>query len=183
MHNRHRFQFCPVCGGRLTSSKLKAHEPAREVCSACGFIFYQDPKLVAGTIVENENKIVLLKRGIEPELGKWVFPGGYVDRGEKVEEAAIRETREECGIRIRIKDLLGVYSYPGWVEAVVVYVTEYLSGELVPRDETSEVKFLRTEDIPWDDLAFPSTKDALRDYCDLKSENRKGECIADDIET
>jgi len=101
------FQFCPVCGGRLESSKLKENEPTRLVCSDCHFIFYLDPKLVASSVVELDGRIVLLRRGIEPQKGKWVVPGGYVDRGEAVEAAALRETEEECGIRTRIKNLLG----------------------------------------------------------------------------
>ena len=124
------FQFCPVCGGRLESAKLKENEPARLVCSDCDFIFYLDPKLVASSVVKLDGRIVLLRRGIQPQKGKWVVPGGYVDRGEAVEAAALRETEEECGIRTRIKNLLGIYSYPGRPVVVVVYVTEYLTVDL-----------------------------------------------------
>jgi len=169
MHHSYEFQYCPVCGGGLKSSILKDHEPARLICTGCDFIFYQDPKLVACTIVEIDNKIVLLKRGVEPEKGKWVMPGGYVDRGEEVEAAAVRETSEECGIQVRIKKLMGIYSYPEQIEAVVVYVSEHLSGELIVGDETLEVKLLSPQDIPWNYLAFRSTVDALRDYCKLQS--------------
>ena len=168
MHEEPDFQFCPVCGGRLESTKLKENEPARLVCSDCDFIFYLDPKLAAGSVVELDGRIVLLRRGIEPQKGKWVVPGGYVDRGEAVEAAALRETEEECGIKTRIKNLLGIYSYPGRPVVVVVYVTEYLKGDLAAGDEALEVKLFRLEEIPWDDLAFPSTADALRDYCHLR---------------
>ena len=106
MHHNYIFRFCPVCGGDLKSSKIKVNEPSRLVCPGCDFIFYLDPKLVACSIVEIKDKIVLLKRAIEPEKGKWVVPGGYVDRGEEVEAATLRETKEECGIDIRIKNLL-----------------------------------------------------------------------------
>ncbi len=168
MHEEPDFQFCPVCGGRLKASKLKENEPARLVCSDCDFIFYLDPKLVAGSVVELDGRIVLLRRSIEPQKGKWVVPGGYVDRGEAVEAAALRETEEECGIRTRVKKLLGIYSYPGRPVVVVVYVTEYVKGDLTARDEALEVRLFRLEEIPWDDLAFPSTTDALRDYCHLR---------------
>jgi ADP-ribose pyrophosphatase YjhB (NUDIX family) len=169
MHEESDFQFCPVCGGRLESTILKKNEPARLVCSDCDFIFYLDPKLAAGSVVELDGRIVLLRRGIEPQKGKWVVPGGYVDRGEAVEAAALRETEEECGIRTRIKNLLGIYSYPGRPVVVVVYVTEYLKGDLAAGDEALEVKLFRLEEIPWDDLAFPSTADALRDYCSIRN--------------
>lgn len=167
MYEQPNLQFCPVCGGRLKSSKLKENEPARLVCSECDFIFYLDPKLAVSSVVELDGKIVLLRRGIEPRLGKWVVPGGYVDRGEEVEAAALRETEEECGIKTRIKNLLGIYSYPGRPVVVVVYVAEYLSGDLTIGDETQEVKLFHLEEIPWNDLAFPSTVDALKDYCNL----------------
>ena len=162
------FQFCPVCGGRLESSKLKETEPERLVCSNCQFIFYLDPKLVASSVVELDGEIVLLRRSIQPQKGKWVVPGGYVDRGEAVEAAALRETEEECGIRTRIKNLLGVYSYPGRAVVVAVYVAEYVTGDLTAGDEALEVKRFRLEEIPWDDLAFPSTADALKDYCHIR---------------
>ena len=163
------FRFCPECGGGLRPLKLKKSEPYRLVCSACGFVFYLDPKVVACSILELDSRIVLLKRGINPQKGKWVMPGGYVDRGEEVPAAAIRETEEECRLKIRIKDLLGVYSYADQVPVVIVYLAEYISGELMPADETLEAGWFSRRDIPWDDLAFRSTKDALRDYCMISS--------------
>ena len=167
MHHDYIFRFCPVCGGGLRSSILKRNEPARLVCSGCGFIYFLDPKLVACSIVEIDKAIVLLNRGIDPGRGKWVVPGGYVDRGEEVTAAALRETKEECGINVRIKNLLGVYSYPGRLEAVVVYITDYVSGDLVTGDENTDIKLFKREEIPWESLAFRSTKDALKDYFKL----------------
>ena len=140
VHDIPHFRFCPLCGAELYSRKLKENEPARLVCSKCAFIFYRDPKLVVCSVVEMDNKIVLLKRGIEPQLGKWVLPGGYVDLGEEVEAAALREAEEECGLKIRIEELLGVYSYPGRVAVVAAYIAEYLSGQLIAGDETEEAE-------------------------------------------
>lgn len=168
-NNREEYHFCPVCGGSLKSLRLKDIEPARLVCSECSHVFYLDPKLVACTVLELEGRIVFLKRGIEPQLGKWVIPGGYVDRGEELRAAARRETEEEVGIRTRIGDLVGIYSYAGVVEVVVVFEAQYLSGELVAGDETLEVKLYSPDEIPWQDLAFQSTVDALKDYCRLKN--------------
>jgi 8-oxo-dGTP diphosphatase len=168
MHFNYIFRFCPVCGAGLKSTVLKKNEPARLLCEECEFVFYLDPKLVACSVVEMNEKIVLLKRSSNPERGKWVVPGGYVDRGEEVEAAALRETKEECGIDIRIKSLLGVYSYAGWLEVVVVYISEYVSGELTADDESMEVDLLSPGEIPWQNLAFQSTRDALMDYCRLR---------------
>ncbi len=164
-----------MCGDEFTKKRVKEKEPLRLVCKNedCRFVFYLDPKLVACAIVEIDNRIVLLRRARSPERGKWVMPGGYVDRGEKVEEAAIRETKEECGIDIGLKRLFGVYSYPGYLEVVVVYLADYLSGSLIADDETTDSKLISIEDIPWDELAFESTRDALRDYCELKKKRER----------
>ena len=143
-------------------------EPPRLVCKGCGFVFYLDPKVVACTLTEMDRGILLLKRAIEPQKGKWVMPGGYVDRGEEVPAAAVRETEEECGLKTRILDLLGVYSYTGLIPVVVVYLAEVVSGELKAGDETAEARVFAKSGIPWRDLAFRSTGDAVRDYIDRK---------------
>lgn len=133
------------------------------MCRGCGFVFYLDSKVAAGTIPVLDGKVVLLKRAIEPGYGKWVFPGGLVDRGETVEAAAVRETKEEVNLNVRPLDLLGVYSYPGRPVIVVVYRAEVIGGELRPGDEALEARVFDNQEIPWDELAFPSTRDALRD--------------------
>jgi ADP-ribose pyrophosphatase YjhB (NUDIX family) len=163
-HHDPEFKYCPVCGGKLFKSTLKENEPDRLVCEICDFVFYQDPKVVACSILELNGGIVLLKRGIEPQRGKWVIPGGYVDRGEEVKAAAVRETEEECGLKIRIKDLLGIYSYPGQIPVVIVYLAQYVGGDLSPKDETLEAQLFGETEIPWKELAFQSTVDALKDY-------------------
>ena len=166
-HYQPEFRYCPVCGGKLETKLIKESEPERLICSQCKFIFYLDPKVVACTIVQMSGGVVLLKRGIDPQKGKWVMPGGYVDRGEEVEKAAIRETLEECGVSIDLQGLLGVYSYPGRLAVVVVYLAKYTGGELQAGDETTEARVFGLKEIPWEDLAFPSTRDALKDYSEL----------------
>ena len=166
-HGPVEYSFCPRCGGGLESRKLKAHEPERLVCRQCSFIFYLDPKVVAGTLFTIENRVVLLRRGVEPGLGKWVFPGGYVDRGESVQEAAIRETQEESYVDVRLSSLLDVYSYPRSPNVIVVYAADVVGGELKAGDESVEARTFAASQIPWDELAFHSTKDALKDYIRL----------------
>ncbi|MFZ0449165.1 MAG: NUDIX hydrolase [Desulfatiglandaceae bacterium] len=163
-HHQPEFHYCPVCGGKLNQVVLKEIEPARLVCSACRFVLYMDPKVVACTVVEQDDRIVLLKRAMQPQKGRWVMPGGFVDRGEEIRAAALRETEEECGLMVRVKRLLGVYSYPGNTQVVVVYTAQYVSGDIVAGDETLEARFFEPRDIPWDRLAFQSTTDALKDY-------------------
>ena len=158
------YRFCPKCGGALDSKRLKENEPDRLVCRACEFVFFLNPKVAAGTLFQIEGKLVLLKRAIEPGYGKWGFPSGYVDRGETVVDAAIRETREEAGVDVELRELLGVYSYSGSPIVVVVYAAEILSGEPRADDESLQVEVFSPPDIPWEELAFPSTRDALRAY-------------------
>ena len=159
------YRHCPVCGGTLESRVLKATEPKRLVCTTCGFVFYLDPKLAVGTIItDEENRIVLVRRAIEPGYGKWVFPGGYVDRGEEIKLAAIREAREEVGLDIRIERLLNIYSYSGRTPVIAVYVASMTGGCLACDDEGLEARVFEAAAIPWDELAFRSTGEALRDY-------------------
>jgi len=106
----------------------------------------------------------LLKRGVEPALGKWVFPSGYVDRGETVQEAAIRETKEESELDVKLGPLLNVYSYPRSPSVIVVFTAEVIGGELTAADESTDARIFAPKELPWHELAFDSTRDALKDY-------------------
>lgn len=158
------FRYCPRCGGSLQLKLLKAGEPQRLACLACGFVLYLDPKVAACTICMLDGGVVLLKRAIEPGQGRWVFPGGFVDRGEPVQQAAVRETFEESGLRVGLTGVLDVYSFPDFQVVVVVYAAEVVGGALEARDESLEARAFPPEAIPWDELAFESTRAALRDY-------------------
>ncbi|HVO92182.1 MAG TPA: NUDIX hydrolase, partial [Terriglobales bacterium] len=148
-HGHVEYRFCPRCGGDLERRIIKPNEPQRLVCQSCSFIFYQDPKVVAGTIFTLGGGIVLLQRGVEPALGKWVFPGGYVDRGESVQEAAIRETKEECLLDVKLGPLLNVYSYTRSPNVIVVYTAEVVGGELSAADESTDARIFAPRELPW----------------------------------
>ncbi len=159
------FRFCPVCGGTLESRLIKTGDPARLVCTGCEFVFYLDPKLAVGTIIHDDReRVVLVKRAIEPGYGKWVFPGGYVDRGEEVQVAAIREAREETGLDVRIDRLVNIYSYSGRTPVIIVYAATMIGGCLGCDDEGLEADFFEPGQIPWDELAFRSTHEALQEF-------------------
>jgi 8-oxo-dGTP diphosphatase len=162
------YRFCQSCGGRLETRRLKTTEPERPVCTVCGFVVYLDPKVAVGTIISAaDERLVLVRRAIEPGYGLWVFPGGYVDRGEQILEAAMREAREESGLEVRIDRLVNIYSYGGGSPIIIVYAATALGGELCADDECLEAGLFTPDQIPWERLAFRSTTEALRDY--LKS--------------
>jgi ADP-ribose pyrophosphatase YjhB (NUDIX family) len=136
-------------------------------CPNCAFVHYHDPKVATGTLFMLDGGLVLVQRGIGPAYGKWVFPGGYVDRGERVEDAAIRETREEVNLDVAIDRLLNVYSYEDSAVVVIAYAAHVVRGTPQAMDETLDVKVFPADRIPWQDLAFRSTHDAIRDYLAL----------------
>ncbi len=158
------YRFCPKCGAPLSRRRLKDFEPERLVCTGCMFVMYLNPKVAAGTVVEYEGGIVLLRREIDPRAGFWVHPGGFVDRGETLEQAAKRETREEVGLEVEITGLLGAFSFHDSEVVVVTFAAQHVSGEPAVGDESLEVHAFDPRDIPWDELAFPSTRLALEEY-------------------
>jgi 8-oxo-dGTP diphosphatase len=158
-------RYCIRCGGGMALRGLKAGEPDRHVCEGCGFIFYLDPKVAAGVIVRHEGRVVLLQRAIEPGYGRWVFPGGFVDRGEHPREAATREAMEEAGIEVAVRDLVGVYHEPpGSPVVLIVYQAELIAGVPAAGDESLALGLFTLAELPWPDLAFPTTRAALSDY-------------------
>jgi 8-oxo-dGTP diphosphatase len=159
------YRFCPRCGGPLERRLIKSTEPHRLVCTNCAFVFYLDPKVAVGTIIRSaSDRIVLVRRAIEPGYGKWVFPGGYVDRGEPLTVAALREAREECGLEIRLDGLVNIYSYPGRAPVIVVYAATAIGGTMAVDEECLETAEFDKASLPWEHLAFRSTEEGLRDY-------------------
>ena len=162
--NPPEYRFCPRCAGRLEGRVIKEGEPERLVCGECGFVFYLGPKLVVGAIFELDGGIVLIQRSIEPGYGKWTFPGGFVERGEVAENAAEREALEEAGVEIEVTGIVGLYTYEDQVPAIAVFSARATGGEPAPLDETLDVKRSRRGELPWSEMAFPSTEQALKDY-------------------
>jgi ADP-ribose pyrophosphatase YjhB (NUDIX family) len=159
------YKFCPTCGGALEQRILKKGDPHRLVCGRCGFVFYLDPKVAVGTIIRTEDSgLVLVRRAIEPGYGLWVFPGGYVDRGEEITAAAKREAKEEAGLDVRLDAMVNVYSYPGRPLIIVVYAASIVGGELCTDEECLEARVFAPNEIPWPNLAFRSTHEALEEY-------------------
>jgi ADP-ribose pyrophosphatase YjhB (NUDIX family) len=159
-HLRH----CPRCAGRLAWTPVRAEGSRRFVCASCGTIAYQNPKIVAATLPVRDGKIYLLRRAIEPAHGRWTHPAGFMELGETVEEAAIRETREEIRARVRLVGPPRIYSYPDAAVVTVTYLAEVRGAAPRPGPESLVVRAFRPSDIPWEELAFRSTFHALRDW-------------------
>jgi 8-oxo-dGTP diphosphatase len=163
------YRFCPTCAGALEPRLLKQGDPERLVCVQCGQVLYLDPKVAVGTIIRvADQRLVLVRRAIEPGYGLWVFPGGYVDRGEDVRTAAIREAREEAGLDVHLDGLLNIYSYAPRSLIVIVYAATAVGGQLCADEECLEADLFTPDQIPWDQLAFHSTRQALREYLEGK---------------
>jgi len=159
-----RIKFCPLCGQGLERRTIPPEGKREMVCTGCDFIYYLGQKVVAGTIPSEEGRVLLTRRAIHPAHGKWTFPGGYVDWGEPVDAAAIRETYEETGLTVELGGLVGVYSYPAAPVVIVVYRARVTGGAIAVCHENDRVEWVSPADIPWDELAFPSTTAALRDF-------------------
>ena len=159
------YRFCPACGGALASRTIKAGDRERLVCTRCSRVVYLDPKVAVGTIIRAfDDRLVLVRRAIEPGYGLWVFPGGYMDRGEEILDAARREAREESGLDVRIDGLVNIYSYGGATPIIIVYAATMIGGVLCTDDECLEARLFARDEIPWDALAFRSTRQGLEDY-------------------
>jgi 8-oxo-dGTP diphosphatase len=161
-----QFKFCPRCATPL--SEQTRFGAVRQICPNCDFIFFADPKVVTVVLIEQAGKILLGKRNIEPGLGLWSFPSGYVNRGEAVELAAVREVKEETNLDVRLTGLLGVYSEMDNPIILIVYRAEIINdlSELqADIDEVSELAFFDLKHLP--ELAFPFDKRILEDWADL----------------
>ena len=134
----------------------------RPLCTGCGTVFFLDPKVVAGVITEVDGKVVMIRRNLEPGLGKWTIPAGFVDRGEVVAEAAVREVKEETGLDVETTRLVGVYSMAGDPNILVVYAGVVVSGDLWPGPEAQDVGFFPWEALP--PLAFERDADIIRQW-------------------
>ena len=153
--------FCPNCGSPMADRFVFGR--TRRACSACGFVFFREPKLAAGALVEQEGQVLLVRRAVDPKLGFWCLPAGYVEYDEGPVAAVLREVREETGLLVRVTGLLAAYhvrSDPRGLGVIIIYRAAPVGGELVPGDDASEAKFFLPDDLP-NDLAFSSTCRAL----------------------
>jgi ADP-ribose pyrophosphatase YjhB (NUDIX family) len=157
--------YCSRCGAGLRLGPVHGEDRDRLVCGACGFVAYVNPRLVVTTIpVTDDGRVVLLRRGIEPGLGSWAQPGGFLEVDETVGEAAIRETLEETGLVVRPGEIVGLYTRLEAAVVVIAFEANIVGGEARPTPEALEIQLFEPEAIPWSGIAFKTTQWALRDW-------------------
>jgi ADP-ribose pyrophosphatase YjhB (NUDIX family) len=136
----------------------------RDVCSRCGFVHYVNPKIVTGSIVRHDGRILMCRRAIAPRIGYWTLPAGFMEVGETAEQAAMREASEEANAAIVIERLLAVYTIPRIARVQIMYLAHLAEAVYSPGPESLEVKLASWDEMPWDDLAFPTVRWALEQY-------------------
>ena len=161
--------FCPQCGERLIHRTVAARD--RLSCPRCGYVHFLNPVPGVGILIEMEDGIVLIKRGGQVKTGQWALPSGYIEADESVEEAAVREAREETGLEIELVDLLGVYSFPEGPPTsgiIVFYRARPSGGTLIAGDDAQDVQVFRPDDLP--PLPFRTHRQAMQRWLALRDQ-------------
>jgi ADP-ribose pyrophosphatase YjhB (NUDIX family) len=161
--------FCSRCGSSLVFGAVEGEDRERLACPECGLVAYVNPRLVVTTLpITEAGEIVLIRRGIEPGVGLWAQPGGFLEVDETVNQAAIRETWEETGLLIEPGEIIGLYTRLEAVVVTIVFESRIVGGTAAPTPEATEIQAFRPEDIPWPTIAFKTTTWALRDWIDRR---------------
>ena len=157
--------FCPSCGSRVELRIPEGDDRYRSVCTSCDLVHYSNPKMVVGTIPESDGELLLCRRAIDPEWGKWTLPAGYLENGESVSECAVRETREEAGTDLEELHPYALITLPSVNLVYLMFRAPMKGRAFKPGPESLEVKLIPPGEIPWSDLAFGSMRATLKSYC------------------
>jgi len=156
--------FCSHCGAKIVVRVPDGDTLPRFVCDSCGAIHYRNPLMVIGAIPEWGDRVLLCKRAIEPRLGMWTLPAGFMELGETTAQAAIRETLEEANARVEIGALFTMLSVPHVNQVHIFYRAKLLDLDFTPGTESLEVALFREDEIPWAELAFRTISATLKHY-------------------
>ncbi len=144
----------------------------RQVCGTCGFINYVNPKIVAGVVIDDGNgRILLCRRAIEPRYGFWTVPAGFMEEGETTAQGAAREAWEEAQAKVTINALMGIYEVPRISQVHFMFRGTLSDDSFAPGPESLEVAWFAYQDIPWDELAFPTGVWALKDWAKVQHQS------------
>lgn len=166
--------FCSSCGQPVALSIPEGDHLPRYVCQGCGAIHYQNPRIIAGCIPEYQGRILLCRRAIEPRLGYWTFPAGFMENGENLQTAAARESAEEALAAVEIGSLVSIVHVLHAHQVHVTFRAKLPKPKFGAGTESLEVVLVDEADIPWRDIAFPSVTFALEKYLADRREGREG---------
>lgn len=156
--------FCLMCGSSAQMKVPKGDDKPRLVCPSCGYIHYVNPKIICGSVVTWQDKVLLCRRAIEPQYGLWTLPAGFMECGETLAQGAARETCEEAEAKVTNEHLYCIYDIPNIAQVYMIYLAELVEGKFGAGAESLECALFAEDDIPWDTLAFPSMTLTLTHY-------------------
>lgn len=174
-------RFCPCCGAdELIRLVPPGDTHIRLTCSACGHIQYQNPKIIAGCIIEQDGKYLLCQRANPPRPGTWTLPAGFMENGETTEQAALREVWEESGVRGEILSPYSIFSVPRISEVYIIFraLALEITGEY--GEETLDCRFFAPEDIPWEQIYYPAIRQILERYIEERQSGTYGLYMGND---
>lgn len=162
-------KYCQNCGSTVELAVPDGDNRERHICSNCGDIHYQNPKIVAGCLPVWEDKVLLCKRAIHPRYDYWTLPAGFMENGESLEQAALRESIEEANATLVNLQLYTVISLPHISQVYMMFLADLADTDFYPGEESLETELFTEQDIPWDKLAFKTIDKTLKRYfCDRK---------------
>lgn len=157
-------KFCSECGQSVTARVPNGDTRSRFVCDHCQTIHYQNPRIVAGCLAVYDQQVLLCRRAIEPRLGYWTLPAGFMENGETTEEAALRETWEEARATLQQQELYMLFNLPHINQVYMFFRGELADLDFSAGEESLEVRLFHEHEIPWDELAFPTVGKTLKQY-------------------
>lgn len=169
-----QIKYCPYCGTCGIWKVPMGDTLPRFVCDTCDRVYYQNPQIIAGCLVELNGDILMCRRGIEPRVGSWTLPAGYMESGENIEAAAVRETVEETGIEVGVDGLYSLFSVLERDHVYAIFRARARTTVTCCGDESMEVAFVSPRNIPWGELAYPIVEHILERYLKERSSGEFG---------
>ena len=155
-------KFCSDCGAAVERRVPEGDHLPRHVCPSCGAIHYHNPKVIVGCVPEWDDRILMCRRAIEPRLGRWTFPAGFMELGETSGQGAAREALEEARAVVEVGELFVVINVPYVSQVYLIHRARLTALQYGPTVESSEVVLMREADIPWNEIAFPTIFHSLK---------------------